>query len=371
MNRNKPSSITRRTFVKNTALGTAALGLAPTILIPGKAQAETLEKGFIYHPTMNPLRVVTVQDDKMTLENNPTAPWMKQDQLTDVKVVSENIDRLACTLSEEKDPKQAWKKLLIKPPKKEWNETVVAIKTNNIALQHTKSGTMSKMCRVLTERMGVKASNIFIYDACHGKDMVKKTPFEGLPEGCNVASTWGGFVTPVPVGKPWLDGEQKVKCVEMLAKGKVDILINIAMCKGHSSSFGTTTMCMKNHMGTFNPRPHAHKDGGTDFLFAINRSPLVLGEADEKNKKIAFPKQQLCMVEALWASEKGPQHPSSAQPNRLFMGTFGPAVDYLAATEFRNKVMGWSINNKVVDRFLTDFGFSPKDLPNGGKLIEV
>ncbi|MFH2000475.1 MAG: DUF362 domain-containing protein [Planctomycetota bacterium] len=371
MNSHKPFHLSRRSFVKHAALGTAALGLGPSIFLPGKAKAETLEEGFIYHPTMNPLRVVTLKDPAMTTEDNPTAPWNKQDELVDVKVVGENIDRLACTLSEEKEPKQAWKKLLLKPAGKAWNEIVVAIKTNNIALQHTKSGVMAKVCRVLTQELGVKASNIFIYDACHGGDMVQKTPFKGLPEGCNIASTWGGFAVAVPVGKPWKDGEQKVECVESLAKGKVDILINIALCKGHSSSFGTLTMCMKNHMGTFNPRPHAHSDGATDFLFAINRSPLILGDLDETKKRIALPRQQLCLVDALWASEKGPQHPSSVQPNRLFMGTFGPAVDYLAAVEFREKEMGWQINRSVVDRFLTDFGFNPSDLLNKGKLIEA
>jgi len=103
MNRNKPSHLSRRSFVKSTALGTAALGLSPTFFFPGRAEAETLEKGFIYHPTMNPLRVVTVQDAAMTTEKNPTAPWIKQDQLVNTKVVGENIDRLACALSEEKE----------------------------------------------------------------------------------------------------------------------------------------------------------------------------------------------------------------------------------------------------------------------------
>ena len=59
------------------------------------------------------------------------------------------------------------------------------------------------------------------------------------------------------------------------------------------------------------------------------------------------------------------------QPNRLFMGIFAPAVDYLVATNFRKKEMGWSINTKVADRFLADFGFKVTDLPNKGRLFEA
>jgi hypothetical protein len=362
--------ISRRSFVKSSAAGAAAFAFSPVIFVPGKAEADFSDGGFTFHPHMDPLRVVQVHDDAMTREMKPTAPWRAQDKVVDADAVDENIDKLACALAEEKRPKDAWKKLLIKPPRKSWNDTVVAIKTNNIARQHTRSAVMAKICRVLVE-MGVKASRIYIYDACHGRDMLKKTPFEGLPEGCNISALWGGFTEKTPVGKPWKDGEQSAKCVEPLVKGEVDLLVNIALCKGHSPSFGRFTMCCKNHLGTFNPRPHAHAEGSTDYLFAINKSPVVLGEADPRKKIITYPRQQLCLIDALWASEDGPGCDSSAQPNRLFMGTFGPVTDYLVAKNFRQGVMEWDIQEPVVDRFLTEFGFKAGDLPDGGKLLEA
>lgn len=359
----------RRQFVKTTAMGVGALGLGPAFFIPRAVEPEKFEPGFAFHPHMDPMRVVGMIDPAMTSEEKATAPWRVQDRLVQADRVEENIDRLACELAQEKRPQDAWKKLLIKPPGKPWNEAIVAIKTNNIARQQTRSAVMSKICRVLTEQMGVKASSIFIYDACHGADMIEKTPFVGLPDGINVSGIWGGFTKETPVGKPWLDGNMKVKCLEPLVTGEVDLLINLALCKGHSPSYGAFTMCMKNHMGTFNPRPHAHANGKTDFLFAINRSPLVLGEQDFKAGKVLFPKQQLCIIDALWASEQGPMCDSSAQPNRLYMGTFAPVTDYFVARDFRSKVMQWRVHDPVMDRFLTDFGYSPEDLPENGAIL--
>ena len=50
------------------------------------------------------------------------------------------------------------------------------------------------------------------------------------------------------------------------------------------------------------------------------------------------------------------------------MGTFGPVLDYQVAHHFRKKVMGFDLEEPVVSRFLTDFGFGPEDLPEDGIL---
>jgi hypothetical protein len=265
--------------------------------------------------------------------------------------------------------KDAWKRIFVKPSGKAWSDVHVAIKTNNIAQQQTRNAVMSKICRVLTEEMGIRPGNIAIYDACHGGDMIKKTPFAGLPDGCRLEEKWGGFSGKTPIPRPWKDGEGVTECLDPLARGDIDILVNIALCKGHSPSFGGFTMCMKNHLGTFNPRPHAHAPGGTDYLLAINKSPLLLGKIDGKKKRTERPVQQLCLVDSLWASEPGPGGNSTAQPNRLFLGTFGPVVDYLVAHRFRKETMGWSIHEEVTERFLTDFGFARADLPNEGRIL--
>ena len=63
----------------------------------------------------------------------------------------------------------------------------------------------------------------------------------------------------------------------------------------------------------------------------------------------------------------GPTH----QPNFLAMGVFSPVVDYLVATQFRGKKMGWQPNMGATDRMLSDFGYNKSDLLEGGKLIEL
>jgi hypothetical protein len=104
---------------------------------------------------------------------------------------------------------------------------------------------------------------------------------------------------------------------------------------------------------------------------AINQTPEILGPMDKKSGKVLFPRQQLSIIDAIWASECGPTCGSSHQPNFLAMGVMAPVLDYQVATKFRAEKMGWEINQKVTRRMLTDFGYSEGDLPEGGKLIEV
>jgi len=137
---------------------------------------------------------------------------------------------------------------------------VVAIKTNNIAQQHTRSAVMAKIVHTLTHTLGVRPANLHIYDACHGYAMGKYTPFAGLAEGCRIEDTWGGSTVPTAVPAPWKGSGGKAKCLRHLVDGSVDILINIALCKGHNSRFGGFTMTMKNHFGTFSPQP-GHQGG--------------------------------------------------------------------------------------------------------------
>jgi len=210
-------------------------------------------------------------------------------------VVRENIDKLACSLAEAGNPTEAWRSIFIKPPHKSWSDTVVAIKTNNIAQQHTRSAVMSKMCHTLTHTLGVNPFNIHIYDACHGRNMHKKTAFEGLPKGCRVENKWGGSSTLTSIPKPWKNGTEK----------------------------------------------------------------------------ILFPRQQLCLIDALWASKGGPGGNPTHQPSFLAMGVLSPIVDYQVATKFRSEKMGWQPNMRMTHRMLTDFGYYERDLPYKGKIIEL
>jgi len=360
--------ISRRRFVKDAAIIGAGVTAFPFIFVR-RSQAAWAKKTVI-HPNVDNLRVVGITDPGMTREPKLSASWSRQDDLVNQKGVWENIDRLACTLTKTRDPGQAWRTIFVRPLHKPWSETVVAIKTNNIGIQHTRSAVMAKVCHALTGIVGVKPVNIHIYDACHGGDMRRQTPFAGLPEGCRIEDKWGGSNTYTGIPKPWRGGEDRSECLKHLVDGTVDILVNIAMCKGHSSRFGGFTMTLKNHFGTFSPS-FGHWLGSVDYLMAINQTPEILGSMDPGSGKILYPRQQLCLVDALWASEDGPNCGSSHQPNFLAMGVMSPIVDYVLATKFRGERMGWEPDMEITRRMLTDFGYSESDLPDGGKIVDA
>jgi hypothetical protein len=360
--------ISRRTFMKSAAVVGTAFAASPMIFVPG-ARASYAKKTLI-HPNVNNLRVVGITDPSMTRAEEVGIDWVRQDQLVNQKPVWENIDRLACALTDVKNPEQAWQSIFIKPPRKPWSEAIVAIKTNHIMVQHTRSALMSKICHVLTDVIGVKGSNIHIYDACHGSDLSKETPFKGLPEGTRIEDRWGGSNTNTLVPSPWRSGDDKSKCIKHLVDGSVDILVNVSMCKGHSRTYGGFTMTMKNHFGTFSPWP-GHQDQALEYLLALNKTEEILGLMDKQTGKVLYPRQQLCLVDALWASKPGPGGNPTHQPNFLAMGVMSPIVDYVLATRFRGEKMGWAPDMEALSRFLTEFGYTEADLPNGGKIMEI
>jgi hypothetical protein len=360
--------MSRRGFLKHSITGAAVFGIAPHLVFP--VSAPGAGKGTSPHPNVGGLRVAGLHDPGMTREVVPVCPWHHQEKLVIAHAVEENLDRMALALTDEARVQDAWKAIFLKPPGKSWSDVIVAIKTNNIARQHTRSAVMGKICRVLVEQMNIRANHIFIYDGTHGADLAEKTPFTGLPEGCRIVGKWGRINTAVPVPAPWKGGAQEANCLKNLAVGNIDILINIALCKGHRDTFGGFTMTMKNHLGTFDPK-WAHKSGGTEYLLAINKTPQILGDLSVKSGEVLFPRQQLCVVDALWASEKGPSCDTSCQPNRLYMGTFSPVLDYQVATQFRKGIMGWAVNEEVAERFLTEFGVNKSELPNRGRIIDA
>lgn len=360
--------MSRRCFVKQAIVMGTAITAFPTLLLP-KVRA-AWARNTIVHPNVDNLRVVGITDTKMTKATETGSPWARQNELVVTEKVWENIDRLACALAETRNPREAWRTIFIRPPRKSWSDTVVAIKTNNIARQHTRSAVMAKVVNVLTGTLEVKPHNIHIYDACHGYNMGRYTPFAGLPEGCVVEDTWGGSTVLTDVPGPWKGTGGKAECLKHLVNGSVDVLINIAMCKGHSERFGGFTMTMKNHFGTFSPKP-GHRSGSQDYLIAINQTPEILGPMDKRTGRILYPRQQLCLVDALWASRGGPGGNPTYQPNFLAMGVLSPIVDYQVATKFRGESMGWQPHMEATHRMLADFGYSESDLPAGGRIIRA
>ncbi|CAD7841607.1 MAG: hypothetical protein [Olavius algarvensis Delta 4 endosymbiont] len=360
--------INRRQFMKKAIVAGTTMAAFPAVM-PGTAQADKAPR-VVVHPNVNNLRVVGVADPKMTTAYKPVSSWTVQDQLVSREAVWRNLDKLAGGLAEVGNSTQAWQRIFIKPPGKTWAETTVAVKTNNIGKQHTRSAVMSKVCHTLTDTLGVQPANISIYDACHGKNIDKKTDFVGLPENCRIENTWGGSTTKTAIPGPWKDGTGSAKCLAHLVDGSVDILVNVAMCKGHSDKFGGFTMTMKNHFGAFDPWP-GHMWGGSEYILSINKTKEILGEMEPGSDRLLFPRQQLCIIDALWASECGPGCVSSHQPNFLAMGVLSPVLDYVVATRFRGEQMGWQPNMEMVSRMLSEFGYEKSDLDFGGKIVAV
>ena len=369
MKRARKPELSRRTFLKATAAGALAFSAMPAIIVPRRVAA--YEPGGRLHPNIDPLRVAGLQDPAMTTAEAIRSNWSRQEKLVARDVVQANMDALACALAEERAAADAWKAIFVKPPGKSRSDVVVGIKTNNFGLLHTHSAVMSKICHVLTGNLGVRGSNIHVYDACHGADLARKTPFTGLPEGVNLQNKWGGSNLETAIPVPYQDGQRKATCLGHLVTGEVDILVNIAVCKGHEAKFGGFTMCMKNHFGTFDPKL-SHRGGGQqDYLFAINKAPEILGAMDPKTGSVLFPRQQLCIVDSLWAVAPNARSAATHQPNALFMGAFAPTVDFLVATRFRKGQMGWSLHPQVTGRFLSEFGIAEADLPNGGRIVDA
>jgi hypothetical protein len=359
--------VSRRDLLKRAALGALALSAGPTILVPRRALA--YEPGATVHPYVNHLRVVGVRDASMVNGTSVNTVWTVRDPMVVAEKVSENMDRMAMALAEEGSAADAWKKIFLKPTGKSWPDVVVAIKTNQIALQRSRSAVMGKLCRVLSGQIGVKPSNIFIYDGKDGASMSGNV-WKGMPEGVNVAGAWGGIDRQTTVQTP--RGPVTTQCLGHLVTGEVDILVNVGLCKGHGRQFGGFTMCMKNHLGTFDPGPgHSRRTGGANYVLGINRAPELLGELDPATGKVLFPRTQLCVVDALWASESGPSGLPSHQPNALLMGAFAPAVDYVGALRLRRDMMGWRVNKQVIAYIPKVFGFSDADLANGGQIIDA
>src|SRR4030042_3723183 len=171
--RDNMDKITRRSFIKKTAVATAGISVFPMIFIP-KARAHWAPKTMV-HPNVNNLRVVGITDSSMTKSAKAIPQtWADQEKLVNTKAVGENIDKLACGLVDTRNPDEAWRTIFIKPPRKPWSDTVVGIKTNCISVQHTRSAVMAKTRHVLTDIIGIKSSNIHIYDACHGHSMIDR-----------------------------------------------------------------------------------------------------------------------------------------------------------------------------------------------------
>lgn len=105
--------ITRRSFIKKTAVAATGISAFPMILIP-KAKAQWQPKTII-HPNVDNLRVVGITDAKMI---KPSASFYDLDKFIVKEAVWDNLDKLACSLTQAQNPQEPWRSIFIKPPGK-------------------------------------------------------------------------------------------------------------------------------------------------------------------------------------------------------------------------------------------------------------
>jgi hypothetical protein len=334
----------RRTFLKLAAAGVTGLALGRA----KPARAAWPKTGTLaINPNISNMLVVGCKDETM-LKNTPSSmTFATQTAAVDSARVAANLDAMAMRLADSATPDEAWKAIF--RSSKPWASTLVAIKVNVTEVKNMpRLAVVEKLCRVMAG-LGVPASNIIVYDgglAAYASatsnyvsyfSTTDKAKIPGVVSNLNDAL--GGTIdAPLPDGT-------SAACTADIASGKVDIIINIAINKGHIY-YGKASLCMKNHYGTFAP------DHGADYLFTVNKSDALVGGTP--------PRQQLCIVDSLFANKTFNTAPE-AMPYYLVMGTFAPAVDYLAVKKIREEVLKYSHDSAIIDQYLTEFGYTAKD----------
>ena len=342
----------RRKFLKTTAAGTTGLMVSGIV-------KKSSAKGTLWYPgkrlnreVLNE-RVVCCHDDKIVKQgSNFGSTFSSQNSAIDTDRVHADLDEMAQKLTQIDNIAEAWKAIFQKPANKEWNEVKVAFKVNciNTEIMHH-IAIIDKICQVLNgiDSPGVPYSNMIVFDGCHNADGSSKyTPYvgNGLPSGVIVSNrnnALGGMTaTSIP------DTSTQYDCTTHISDGTIDILVNCAVNKGHGSSYGTCTLTMKNHFGTFDP------NHSLDYILRINKSDAIIGGTPTR--------QQLCIMDSICSAVNGPTSSITHMPHRLIMGIFGPAVDFLTVKKMREPIMNASHNSSAINQFLSYFDYSSSEI---------
>jgi len=378
------SSSKRRDFLKTAAMGAAgAVGLSALKFEKAHAQTTTTGgwvDGMQINPAIDNKRVISCHDTKMLNSTPANTSFTTTNAAVNAAVVAANLDQMAMLLAQKSTPAEAWATIF--RSSKPWASTRVAMKTNGIGGTTTnrpKWAIYKKICDALIE-LGVQPSNIILYDNCDDASSYYN-PFISLTDTTKIraaqvsvrAAGLGGFAAAN------LTNATAISVAADLLSGAIDILVNVAACKSHNGTgghynYGSCTLCMKNHFGTFTDGTKAqHSDNlhvGNSAttppppplaLFEINKHPAILGGTPVR--------QQLCIVDALLSN--GASGPGGAWDNRtdtLVMGTFAPIVDYFAAknillnsavmTSSPMPALGVTNAATIVPMFLTTFGYT-------------
>jgi hypothetical protein len=338
------SAIERRSFLKTSVAG--ATGLASLSAV-GKAFAVNggaWTDGMQINPAVDNLRVVCCEDPSM-VSSTPTS-WDVADQNRNVDAakVGANLDAMAKTLTQMPTPAEAWPILLRKPSTKQWSEVRVLFKANCLNTYNSpRAAIIGKVARVLNG-FGVPYGNMQ-FPELEGNNYA---PVIGTIIPAGVVSPWADRKT-VTIGAPY-NGTRG--CWIPMADQVFDIIVNFPVVKNHYPGLGGCTVSMKNHYGTF----EANHDGNAlDYLLAITKSDIMIGGTP--------PHQQLIVVDAIFCNANGISSVPDNQLNKLYMGTFGPVIDYLVAKALLvDEMHNWDASGTDAansrKRFATDFGYT-------------
>jgi hypothetical protein len=375
----------RRDFLKTAAVGVAgAVGLTTLRFDRAHAQATGgWVNGMQINPAIDNKRVVCCHDTKMVTATPANTTWANQNANVDAKRVSDNLDQMAMLLTGKTTALAAWS-TIFQFGSKAPASIRVAMKANGIGSNTTnrpRTAIYKKICDVLVDQLGVLPANIILYDACDDASVyytvspTDSTQIRAATVSVRAGSL-GGFKA---VAIANARAANSISCPADLVDGKIDILVNVAACKSHFGTgnhfnYGSCTLCMKNHFGTFTDgtKPqwsnnlHVPNDGATPpppplALFEINKHPAILGGSPVR--------QQICIVDALFSNgSSGPGGGFDNRTDRLVMGTFAPIVDYFSVKNIllNTTVMASSampalgVTNAatIVPLFLTSFGYA-------------
>ena len=348
----------RRDFISTAAAGIGGIASASLVPVFGEEYKGAWVNGMRINPAIDNLRVVNCTDPAMISADPTKWDFASQNAPVVAERVRKNIDAMACALAQKSSPSEAWAVIFLRPETKKWSEVKVAIKPNASGSNTTRVAVIDAICSALMG-LGVLQENIAMY-GCHKKGFdktVQYSPFlgKGLPKGIALSdgheAVGGTMKAPIPEPQA---GE--FECAAGLSNGSIDILVNIATNKGHFlGSTGGISLTMKNHGGSFEMPVRFHVHGLLNYIIAFNKSHAILGGNP--------PRQQLCIVDSLWAMKKGPPGIPGKRPCSLSMGTFAPAVDWVVTKRIREQVMGWEHSTDLA-KILTEFGYQTATFEN-------
>lgn len=347
-------NISRRSFLKSTGSGAAGLtvlGSGLNSVFSDQKKMSAWSNDLQINPEIKNTKVVCCHNPAFFTDETKAITangFQKQNECVDTTRVETDMDGMAVALSGKNNPEQAWAAIFRRSSNKEWTQVKVAIKVNCIYEPiMPRIAIVGKVCKELI-RLGVEPQNITIYDACHnayGNGRYNSYVGTGIPQNVKVANQQASSAQTTNISV----GSKTLKCSNIVLES--DILVNCAVNKGHSFQQSSKfTLTMKNHTGSMKlscPSDIAE-------LVNENKSDAILGGDPVR--------QQLCIVDSLWAAVPGPLSPATHLPARIIMGTFGPAVDIAVVRNIREAIMNASHDNNGINTILTSFGLDEKDI---------